>query len=88
MDNTLSQICDLLLLIVKSIVDHPSAVVLSTRTEETPKIVELRVAQPDLGRLIGKKGQTVEAVRSIITAIAHKMDYQSVKVHIDALPSD
>ena len=56
--------------IVKSIVEFPDQVVITERNDEEGKILELRVAESDLGKVIGKKGRTAKSIRSILGAAA------------------
>jgi predicted RNA-binding protein YlqC (UPF0109 family) len=59
-------------LIVKALVSEPSAVdVREVEIKNTVKI-EVRVAQKDMGKLIGKGGRTIRAIRSLLHAISIK----------------
>jgi uncharacterized protein len=59
--------------IAKRIVDHPENVSLETRTSaESKTIISLRVHPDDVGKVIGKKGKTAEAMRTLLSAIASK----------------
>ena len=58
--------------IVKSLVDDPSQVHVSEIGGETSVILELRVGPEDMGRVIGKKGRTVNAIRSLVQILAAK----------------
>lgn len=51
-----------------SLVDDPDAVEVNERTNDGALIIELRVAQPDLGRIIGRRGQTARALRTVLSA--------------------
>ncbi|MBD5553832.1 MAG: KH domain-containing protein [Roseburia sp.] len=63
---------ELVEVIAKSLVDHPEEV-LVTRTENEKAIVlELRVAQSDMGKVIGKQGRIAKAIRSVVKAAASK----------------
>jgi len=54
--------------IVKSLVDNPDAVNLKEVEGEKASIIELRVDQSDLGKVIGKQGRTAKAIRTILNA--------------------
>lgn len=54
--------------IVKSLVDNPGAVRLEEVEGEKASIIELRVDQSDLGKVIGKQGRTAKAIRTILNA--------------------
>ena len=54
-------------LIIKSLVDDPTAVKLDVTEEEEGKVnVTVQVADRDMGRVIGKEGATVSAIRTIL----------------------
>lgn len=55
--------------IVKSLVDQPSAVAIDLVQEGSKNIVKVKVSELDLGRIIGKDGQTIRAIRALITAV-------------------
>jgi len=54
--------------IVRSLVDNPDAVNIKEVEGEKASILELRVDQSDLGKVIGKQGRTAKAVRTILNA--------------------
>jgi predicted RNA-binding protein YlqC (UPF0109 family) len=57
----------------KHLVDAPDAVVVEQEEQEEGKIVfKLRVAQNDIGKIIGKSGKTAGAMRILLRAIAAK----------------
>jgi len=58
--------------IVKKLVDKPDSVVVTEISGEQATIVELRVAQEDLGKVIGKEGRTARAIRTLLHAAATK----------------
>ncbi len=59
--------------IAKHLVDDPESVVVEETTDEEKKInLTLRVKQTDVGKVIGKKGKTAIAMRTLLTAIAAK----------------
>ena len=59
---------DLIESIAKALVDKPDEVQVSEVAGEETVALELRVSQEDLGRVIGRKGQTVIAMRTILNA--------------------
>ena len=71
--------------VVRHLVDHPSDVtVLKVPQEDSLGIgsrYELRVAQGDVGKVVGKHGQTIEAIRSLAAASAARYA-QRVQVEI------
>jgi predicted RNA-binding protein YlqC (UPF0109 family) len=58
--------------ITKSLVDDPSQVYVSEIEGENSVILELRVGPEDMGRVIGKGGRTVNAMRTLIRVLAAK----------------
>lgn len=63
---------DLVELIAKALVDHPEKVNVSQLEGEQTTILELKVAQEDLGKVIGKQGRTARAIRTILGAAGMK----------------
>ncbi len=58
--------------IVKSLVEHPDSVKITEQRTNDGVVLELKVANDDLGRVIGQKGQTIKAIRQLLTAAATK----------------
>ena len=52
--------------IVKSLVDYPDDVVVREVTGEKVVIVELSVTEADLGKIIGRYGRTLKAIRTLL----------------------
>lgn len=69
---------ELIELIAKALVDIPEQVGLSQIDGERTIILELRVANKDIGKIIGKKGRTAGAIRTIINAAATKIKKRCV----------
>lgn len=63
---------DLVEYIAKSLVDDPSGVVVNMIEGEKSTILELKVSQEDIGKVIGKHGRIAKAVRTILGASATK----------------
>lgn len=63
---------NLLEYIVKYITDHPDDVVIDLAEQDDIITVSLRVNPEDMGRLIGKEGKTINAIRSLAKVIAVK----------------
>jgi predicted RNA-binding protein YlqC (UPF0109 family) len=59
-------------LVVKALVDDPSAVDVREVDRNGTARIEVRVAQPDMGKVIGKQGRTVRALRSLVYAAGVK----------------
>ena len=59
--------------IVQALVDNPEQVeVLEVKTEHV-SVFKLRVAKEDIGKVIGKKGRTAQAIRTILNAASGKV---------------
>ena len=65
---------ELVEVIAKALVDHPEEVVVTESENEKSIVLELRVAQPDMGKVIGKQGRIAKAIRSVVKAAAAKSD--------------
>ena len=65
---------ELVEVIAKSLVDNPDEVVVTENEEEESIIIELRVAQSDMGKVIGKQGRIAKAIRAVVKAAASKLD--------------
>jgi len=62
----------------KSLVDHPEEVSVSAIEGDKTTVLQLRVAQEDLGRVIGKQGRTAKAMRTLLAATAAKANKRAV----------
>lgn len=65
-------------LIAKALVDKPDAVSVRETDGEQTTIIELRVAQEDLGKVIGKQGRTARSMRTILNAVGTKLGKRCV----------
>ncbi len=59
--------------IAKALVDNPDEVTVKEIEGETTTVLELRVAPPDLGKVIGKQGRTARAIRTLLRAAGMKL---------------
>jgi len=64
--------------IVKHLVDQPDMVRLTEVQGAKTTVYELRVGPGDLGKVIGKKGQTAKSIRTLIAAISAKKGKRAV----------
>jgi len=69
--------------IARSLVDEPDAVVVNMIEGEKSTILELRVAEGDVGKVIGKHGRIAKAVRTILSAAATKSGKRAVLEILD-----
>ena len=63
---------ELLVLIAKSLVDHPDEVEVRQMEVDGSTVVELQVARDDLGKVIGKQGRTARSLRTRLSAAGAK----------------
>ncbi|MFN2283974.1 MAG: KH domain-containing protein [Anaerolineae bacterium] len=69
----MSAVKDLVEYMTKALADEPDAVNLSEIEGETSIMLELRVAPDDMGRMIGREGRTINAMRSLARVLGAKM---------------
>ncbi len=58
--------------VAEALVDDPDAVEVDEVDDDRGVIVELRVAQDDIGKVIGKEGRTAQSMRALLNAAAAK----------------
>jgi predicted RNA-binding protein YlqC (UPF0109 family) len=67
--------------IAMSLVDDPDAVSVITVEKEGEQVIELRVAEGDMGKVIGKQGRIAKAIRMLVKAAASKENkYYAVEI--------
>jgi uncharacterized protein len=64
--------------IAEALVDHPEQVEVNCIEGENSIIIELKVAPDDIGKVIGKGGQTAKAMRKVLSAAATKLKKKSL----------
>lgn len=72
---------ELLLYIAKNLVDDPEAVTVTEVEDGDGKVLELRVAEGDMGKVIGRQGRIAKEIRTIIKTVAQRND-EKVTVEI------
>ena len=72
---------ELVEVIARALVDNPDGVVVTERQEGKTTVLEVRVADGDMGKVIGKQGRSAKAIRSVVKAAATK-DNKRVVVDI------
>ena len=55
-------------IIAKALVDYPDQVVVEEKDDNGTEILELHVAQEDMGKVIGKQGRIAKALRTVVKA--------------------
>ena len=63
---------ELLLYMAKNLVDKPEAVTVEEVTAEEGKVLELHVAEGDMGKVIGRQGRIAKEIRTIIKTVAQR----------------
>jgi len=63
---------ELIEFLAKSLVDNPDEVKTRTYERDQSTVIELEVAQADLGKVIGRQGRTARAIRAILSAAGQK----------------
>ncbi len=63
---------DFIEFIAKYLVDTPEGVLLEQEEKDNKIIFKLKVAETDVGKVIGRKGRTAQALRTLLSAIAAK----------------
>jgi len=74
----MNRLNELVTFIAQSLVDSPDQVEVREVAGEQTTVLELKVAQEDLGKIIGKQGKTAKAIRTILGAAAAKMKKRAV----------
>jgi predicted RNA-binding protein YlqC (UPF0109 family) len=74
---------NLIKLIAQALVDNPKHVSVKEIKGEYASVFELRVADVDIGKVIGKNGRTASAMRIIINASSAKKNVRSILEIID-----
>ncbi len=64
---------DLITKIAQALVDQPDQVSVAEVEGNYTTVLELTVAKTDMGKVIGKKGQTARAMRTILSAVSGKI---------------
>ena len=67
---------ELVILIVKQLVDNPEKVKVKEVKGEQNIILELSTAQEDIGKVIGKQGRTIKALRMLLNAASVKTGHR------------
>jgi len=73
---------DLMVYVAECLVDQPEKVKVNVVSGGTSCILELHVARDDVGKVIGKGGQTAKALRKILSAAATKL---GKKAHLEII---
>lgn len=72
---------ELLTYIAKNLVDNPDEVTVTERNTDAETVFEVRVADGDMGKIIGRQGRIVKEIRILMRAVAQRQG-KSVSVEI------
>jgi predicted RNA-binding protein YlqC (UPF0109 family) len=67
-----SSLSGLIEYLARGLVDHPEEVAVEEVDEPDALVFELKVAEQDLGKVIGKQGRTAKALRTVLSAASSK----------------
>ena len=73
---------ELLTYIVQNLVEHPDEVSVTEREADGETVFEVRVADGDMGKVIGRKGRIVKEIRILMKAVAQR---KGKKVSVEIL---
>ncbi|MFH1284766.1 MAG: KH domain-containing protein [Candidatus Peregrinibacteria bacterium] len=71
-DDQTTQDKDFVEYIVKQIVEKPEEVVVERNVDEMGVLITLKVSKDDMGKIIGKNGQTAKSIRTLLRVIGSK----------------
>ncbi len=74
---------DLVAHIARELVDKPEEVSVAEIEGNQTSVLELKVAQDDLGKVIGKRGRIAHAIRTIVSSVSAKEKKRTVLEIID-----
>ena len=63
---------DILEVIIKNLVDNKDSVEINEVNGEKSVVFEVKVAEGDMGKIIGKQGRLAKSIRTVIKAVANK----------------
>lgn len=76
---------DFVAYIVKNLVDHPDQVKINEVGGTHTVILELSVEKSDIGKIIGKRGKTINAIRTLLMSVASR---NNIRVNLEILEED
>jgi len=69
---------ELVIYLARALVEHPDEVMVDEVDEPDATVFELKVAESDLGRVIGRQGRTAKALRTVLSAASAKMKRRAI----------
>jgi len=64
--------------VVKHLVDHPESVAIEVEEKENKHVFKLKVGEGEIGKVIGRRGQTATSLRVLLKAVAAKEGKRAV----------
>jgi len=74
---------ELIEVITKALVDKPEDVSITEKDDNGTSVYEIRVAESDMGKVIGKQGRIAKAIRAVVKAAASKEDKKVIVDIVD-----
>ena len=71
---------ELVEVITKALVDEPDQVVVTEKTEGKTTVIEVHVAEGDMGKVIGRQGRIAKEIRALMRSVAQR---QGTKVSVE-----
>lgn len=71
--------------IIKNLVDYPDKVVINEIGGTQTLILELSVEKSDIGKIIGKRGKTINAIRTLLMSVASR---NGIRVNLEIMEDD
>lgn len=62
--------------VVRALVDNPGEVKIDVNSVEDGQVINIHCRQSDIGKIIGKNGKTIMAIRSLVTGAASRLSQQ------------
>jgi len=75
-ENPVTNMTELVTEIARALVDDPDNVVVEAIADGEATVIRLRVAQSDVGKVIGKQGRTARSMRTILSAASMKLKHR------------
>ncbi len=64
--------------VAKQLVDNPDSVQITEEEKDNKVIFKIKVAQSDIGKIIGKQGRTAQSIRVLLSAVAAKSGKRAI----------
>ena len=78
MSDSNAELVELVRFVARALVDLPDEVEVEAQDEDRAIVVELPVAETDLGKVIGKEGRTARAMRSLLAPASARQDRRAI----------